>query len=277
MFLKWSELYGPERIEKSAAAKHLHTKRNFLLKSDYHAEGNGWETHYESMQKNCNKKDDLADMKEQMEKKDKKPKKHRHEYNITSFGNEVSRSYDVTSRDIGQHRGPHGPALPFIDREVHIVDFSPKYTDQTAGMLPSTYDETFNPQHESYDNRTLFAETEARIQDIRSTHFKLGTFKPRKASESHDSSKRLVSDEKSNQDPSAKPNRHLSNIFKEGDWNVMNRGLLKTSVTAEEFSEARYANQDEIDAGKMFFGKKCKKPRNDDPDYVRTHIDVSKT
>ena len=51
----WSELYGRGRVEKCAAAKDLHTKRNFLPKSDYYLEGNGWETHYESMMK-CSKK-----------------------------------------------------------------------------------------------------------------------------------------------------------------------------------------------------------------------------
>ena len=38
-----------------------------------------------------------------------------------------------------------------------MQDFSPKYTDQKTGMLPSTYDSTFNPQHEVIFYKIHFA------------------------------------------------------------------------------------------------------------------------
>ncbi|XP_065068831.1 uncharacterized protein LOC135694084 [Rhopilema esculentum] len=263
-----SDLYGPERQARYQFIKGLNLKDSVLQKGDYNQRGNNWETHYNSIVK------DVFAREESLRKKDGSSFKTRpgaHQ-NSHVFGQDLSYKYDLTSRDYGMQNRRVSPIKGNIDREIHIVDFCPKYYNIRNFDTSSMYHYSYNNNGKLPFDQANRAETQARTKDVRLTHFNLGSCKEKLSTETSDSYKQdSCSQETSQSLP--EPTNQKSNIFKSGDWNDITRNTVKNSVTAGDFINAEQSNKN--GGHTRSFGKSVKKSLADLPDYVKTHIEKS--
>lgn len=158
-------------------------------------------------------------------------------------------------------------------------DFRPKLTEiKTSGS--SEYQKQY-ALGEDYELPKLQTIEERRLHtnDLRATHFQLGDFKENSFSETQHSFVNFQGGNNSTSQKCDNTETYKSNVFRDGDWNKLDRHLLSKSITQKDFDmpesyipKQRPASETEYQRSTHFNLGSLKSKNNSvyNKDYVQT-------
>jgi len=161
-----------------------------------------------------------------------------HSRDKTNFvlGFDESRRYLTTATDYRPHTSLSSPSRIHVDNTTNIPDFSSQYNKDLKlekSEYQNQFDEltrnTIRPPMRSLKERQQYT------NDLRSTHFQLGSCETKTGTETQHS---FIDFKNSCIDDDLKRGAletYKSRVFREGDWNQTNRHMLKKSITQNDF------------------------------------------
>lgn len=146
-------------------------------------------------------------------------------------------AYMTTTQDYKTHNVkdvPNQDDLVFDMGKSHIPDFCPEYAE-CRKTKPSEYQVSFtiDPNQPSTASKTTAEDRKKHTNDLRSTHFQLGSCSDSKTSETGHSFCEMPKIEQPEMPDTSE--RCKSTVFRPGDWNSNDRKMITHSVTKSDF------------------------------------------
>jgi len=263
--LNFSKLYGPKRSTLQDHCKSLATQDGVgdaLRSGESDAATSAWITstkHFHKGDFSTTKDDNIINS---HKNKNDNQSVIKHQETHLTLGFEQPRQLGTTAGEFKWHKNHEVVKRQIADNTVHIPDFCPTLTAQVKPIKESVYTCSFHvdpsvprPVPKPYKERKKYT------NDLRETHFCLGTWDTKNTSETKHSigfdnmdeeqNSRFVSSARgdslssafsassvydhSNNNSMVDRNRHESKVFRDGDWNRTDRKSISSSVTRKDF------------------------------------------